>query len=189
MTALLATPEQLRLWLGLLADAEEELPTLAATNVIEGVSQLVCDYTGRPSIISEERTVRLTGSGSSELLLPGAPVTAVDEVILNPDSLDEGDPEDITDSVEWSEDGILEYRGYRWPLRRRYISVTFTSGFVACPPSIRNLVLRVSARAISNPEGLVQELVEGYQAGFSFDATRLPTLSPPDERELWPYRL
>lgn len=183
----LATPAQLRLWLGLPADSTEELPDATAELLIAGVSKQVLTFTRRSSFTSTETTVRVGGTGTGTILLPGWPVSAVTAVVEDPD----GDaPGDLLAYVDWSEDGILTLlTGGRWAARPRFYEVTFTHGYDEVPEDVRNLVLRVAARAFSNPEGLATEGVGGYNAGFAFDDTRLPTLSAPDRRELAAYVL
>ena len=191
----LASAEQLRTWLQLDGSDETSLPTNVADQALAGVSALVLRHCLRASIgtfRATEETVRLTGSGGGEMLLPGAPVLAVAELVEDPDgaatALVAG-----TD-FDWDEHGIVERRGGVFVRRRRWYRVRFTHGFVLdegemAPPDVVTVVLRVAARAISNPEGLATEGVGGYNAGFAFDETRLPTLSAPDRRDLDPYRL
>jgi hypothetical protein len=183
----LATPAELRLWLGLPDDATEELSDPAAELLIAGVSRQVLAYTRRSSFTTSTSTVRVAGTGSSTLILPGWPVSAVTAVVEDPDG---AAPGELVDYVEWSEDGVLELlSGGRWAARRRFYEITFEHGYAEVPEDVRNLVLRVAARAFANPEGLATEGVGGYNAGFAFDDTRLPTLSAPDRRELEPYVL
>lgn len=183
----LATPAELRLWLGLPADATDELPDAAASLLIAGVSKQVLTYTRRSAFTSTTETVRVAGTGSGTLILPGWPVTDVTAVVEDPDGTAPGD---LLAYVDWSEDGVLTlFSGGRWVARRRFYEVTFTHGFAEVPEDVRNLVLRVAARAFSNPEGLATEGIGGYNAGFAFDDTRLPTLSAPDRRELDGYVL
>lgn len=182
---LLASPEELRLWLGLAADDVASLSDELATLALEGPSRAVLSYCRRIRFATGEDTVRLAGGGTL-LMLPGAPVTAVATVTEDPD----GSATDITTSIDWTPEGLLKrLDGGYFAGRTRWYEVTFTHGFPEVPEDVRNIVLRVAARAISNPEGLATEGVGGYNAGFAFDETRLPTLSRPDRLELAPYRL
>lgn len=183
---LLATAEELRLWLDLEANDTDELPTERAELVLEGVSRAVLSYCRRLRFLTGTDTVRVSGRGSV-LLLPGWPVTAVTAVVDDPDG---DDPTDIVDDIEWDESGVVSFAlGGAFTRRARGYEVTFTHGYPEVPEDVRNVVLRVAARAISNPEGLATEGTGGYNAGFAFDETRLPTLSAPDRRELDEYRL
>lgn len=186
MTELLATAEDLRIWLELAADDEAELPATRAELLLEGVSSSVLAYCNRRTFAVVEETVRLDGTGSPEILLPGAPVVDLTAVTEDPDDAST----DLLALVEWSEHGILRLtNGGRWVRRFRHYSVTFSHGYAEIPEAVRNTVLRVAARGVSNPEGLATEGTGGYNAGFAFDETRLPVLSPPDRRELDPFRL
>lgn len=187
---LLATAAQLRLWLDLPADDVASLPDDRAALLLEGASRAVLTYCRRDQFTEEEVTVRVDGNGGRELLLPGWPVTAVASVVEDPDGATPTDLLSPTAYVEWSADGILStIGGGRFARRARWYEVTFTHGYPAVPEDVRNVVLRVAARAVSNPEGLATEGVGGYNAGFAFDDTRLPTLSTPDRRDLHEYRL
>jgi hypothetical protein len=182
---LLASAEELRLWLGLAADDEDSLSDELAEMALQGPSRAVLSYCRRSRLVSGTDTVRLAG-GVTILILPGAPVTDVAQVLEDPD----GAAVDITSSVDWTPDGLLSrFDGGYFARRHRWYEVTFTHGYEDIPEDVRNVVLRVAARAVSNPEGLATEGVGGYNAGFAFDETRLPTLSAPDRRELDPYRL
>lgn len=180
---LLAEPVELRRWLELDDDDTDALSDERATLLLEGVSRAVLTYCRRAAFASTAVTVRVDGSGTSTVLLPGAPVTEVASVVEDPD----GEATDL-DALEFTSDGILVAPG-RFARRARWYEVTFTSGYAEVPEDVRNVVLRVAARAVTNPEGLATEGTTGYNAGFAFDETRLPTLSAPDRRELDPYRL
>src|SRR5687768_14267595 len=99
----LATPEELRVWLQLEADDVAALPDDRATQALEGPTRAVLRYCNRETLLSVEATVRVDGSGGHELVLPGAPVTAVDAVVEDPDDT----AVDVTSYVDWSEHGIL----------------------------------------------------------------------------------
>lgn len=184
---LLATPAELRTWLELDADDTAALSDERANLILAGPSKAVLGYCRRPTFLSTEDTVRLDGSGWVDLILPGAPVTAVTAVVEDPD----GDATELVvgTDVDFSAHGILRRLNGYFARRFRWYDVTYTHGFADVPEDVRNVVLRVAARGVSNPEGLATEGVGGYNAGFAFDETRLPTLSAPDRRELDPYRL
>lgn len=196
---LLASAEELRRWVGLDPGDVAALSDESATLLLEGVSGQVIRYVTRnPEATTllageEPTTVDLDGNGSYELLLPGAPVLAVASVVEDPDTLETTlhDTElDVTGYIEWSRHGILRrLDGGVFVRRFRWYRVAFRFGYEAVPEDVRNLVLRVAARAFGNPEGLATEAVGGYSAGFAFDDTRLPTLSAPDRRELDAFRL
>jgi hypothetical protein len=76
------------------------------------------------------------------------------------------------------------------PSRRRWYVVVYARG-VAFPrlANVRNVILRVGARAVENPEGLTQENEVNYSNAYGFDDTRLPTLTDADRARFYPYRL
>lgn len=183
---LLAEPAELRRWLELDDTDVDALSEERATLLLEGASSSVLAFCKRSTFAEVEAEVVLDGNGAFELLLPGAPVVALAAVTEDP----AGEALDLLDDVEWSADGILRrLSGGRFARRFRWYGVTFTHGYPAIPEAVRNVVLRVAARAVGNPEGLATEGVGGYNAGFAFDDTRLPTLSAPDRRELGPFAL
>lgn len=197
----LATPEQLRRWVGLDPADVGALSEESATLLLEGVSGQVIHYITRnpeaTTLLAPEEpvTVDLDGTGSYEILLPGAPVLEVAAVDEDPDGtlpvvLHSTEAPVVTGYLEWSRHGILRrVDGGIFVRRFRWYRVSYRFGYEAVPEDVRNLVCRVAARAFSNPEGLATEGIGGYNAGFAFDDTRLPTLSAPDRRELDPFRL
>lgn len=182
----LATAANLRVWLDLAEDDVDELPDARAELLLDGVSGQVLRYCRRPTFaVVDAVGVILDGNGARELVLPGAPVVALSTVIEDP----EGDATEISDSVEWSATGVLRHLAGTFAARLRWYEVDYSHGYDDVPEDVRNLVCRVAARAVSNPEGLGTEAVGSYSAGFAFDETRLATLSAPDRRELDPFRL
>lgn len=193
----LASPDDLRLWLGGLS--AEQLSDERATLILEGVSDEVLEYTNRVELGFElkpadaDHAVRVNGTGTKVILLPDPPVTDVVKVVEDPD----GDALELVAGVdyEWDEDGVLTRLAEHWPSaggywrrRARFYEITYARGR-AVGTNVRNLVLRVSARAVANPEGLTQEGEAGYTNSYGFDATRLPSLSDADKLVLHPYRL
>lgn len=180
----LATAAELREFL---RQTEEELPEGRADLILEGVSGLIRDYTGRTFEAAGDATERVDGSGTIVLLLPSTPVADVSAVVEDPD----GDALELAaGDFEWSADGILRrLDGGRWLRRFRYYEVTYDSGYDTVPDTVKLVTLRVAARAIVNPEGLTQESAGGYAAGYGFDESRFAALAPADRRELEDYRL
>jgi hypothetical protein len=188
---MLASADDLRSYLGItsidLADARADL-------LLAGVSGLVLDYCNRPSFdVVTDEVVRLNGSGIPILLLPSFPVQGVTSVVENPDSLSGGTPHDLitpTNYIDWSDDGVIErVDGAMFLRRRRWYEVTYSHGYAGVPDSVKLLVLKVSARAVVNPEQLATEAIGTYTVGYAPDETRLPSLSDADRRDLAPYRL
>lgn len=192
----LATPGQLRVWLDLDENDEAAIPTGRAQLLLDGVAGAVLDYCNRTTFgVIEDETIVVDGNGGRELVLPRAPLLDVTAAIEDPTGLHElvnlvPPDEGWTERIEWSADGIVRrVDGGRFVRRFRWYSFTVSHGYEEIPTAARNTVLRVAARAVSNPEGLATESAGGYNAGFAFDETRLPVLTAPDRRELDPFRL
>lgn len=181
MPDLLVTAAELRSYLDLeeadLADARAEL-------IIGGVGGLVRAYTNQLLDVVAADTVTLDGTGTDVLLLPELPVTDVTAVT------DDGDALAEADNWAWTDTGILwRLGGNVWTAGRGRYEVTYDHGHATIPDAIRMVVLRVAARAVNNPEGLTQEGLGGYTAGYGFDSSRFAGLSDADRRELDPYRV
>lgn len=180
--ARLATAAELRSFLDQTAD---ELPDPRAELLLDLVSGSVEAYAteiaGRRFTVTDDETIRVDGSGTSILLLPGLPVTDVAAVIQDPDDTNEtlavGD-------WEWSPDGILRRLNGRWVRRFRYYAVTYSHGYDTVPDGVKLVVLRVAARATVNPEGLTQESAGGWAGGYGVDDSRFAGLTAIDLREL-----
>lgn len=195
MTELLASPEDLREFLELPA-GEGALTSSRATLLLGQVSGLVLSYCHRdrftvdPAGSGDDGTISelVDGTGSRDLLVARTPLLEVVSVVEDP----RGAATELLEGTgfEWSAHGILErIDGSLWRRRFRWYEVLYRAGFEAVPPAVELVVLRVAARAVTNPEGLATESGGGYVSGFAFDETRLPTLAPADRRDLDPYRL
>lgn len=165
-----------------------KIPNLDAGNaapVIAGVSAQVRRHTGRAWEAVDDDEIRVSGNGSTSLLLPRLPVRDVTSIIEDPD--DAATELLFGDHFEWSEDGIVRrIDGDVFRRRLRWYEFVYSHG-EAVTDDVKLVVLRVCARAAVNPEGLQQEQTAGYAAVFGQDATRLAVLSDPDRRELDEY--
>lgn len=192
MAAPLATAAELRTYLAL---EDDELVDARANLILEGVSGLVRDYCRQLLTEVEDDEIRLSGKGAVTLLLPETPVTAVSSIIEDPAGEATGlaGPDDASPVFEWDEDGILtRLDGGVWRRRARWYEVTYSHGFADDSDElkrIKQVVLRVAARAAANPEGLTQESIGGYAPGYGFDSSRFAALAPVDRDELAPYRI
>lgn len=182
---LLATAEELRLHLEML---EAELTDERAEQILAGVSGLVLDFVDRPTGFEvQTETIELDGHGGRTELLPRFPVVDVEKIVEDP----RGAATELEPDVhfEWSADGVIRrLDGNLFTRRLRYYEATVEHGFDGTPEGVKTVVLRVAARAVTNPEGLGTESTLGYSTGFAFDETRLFTLSGPDRRDLERYR-
>ncbi len=172
----LATATELRLFLEV---DDAVLPDDRADLILTVVSGLVRDEAHQLFDQVETDEVDLDGTGTDVLLLPELPVAAVASVLEDGSALVDG-----TD-YDWSTNGVLRRLNGQWIRRARYYTVTYTHGYAAPPDGLKGIVLRVAARIVDNPEGLVQEAIGGYSAGYRFDPA---ALNDADKRALDPYR-
>lgn len=172
----LASAAELRLFLEL---DTTDLPDDRAELILSVVSGLVRDEAHQLFDQVETDEVILDGTGTDVLLLPQLPVTAVASVEENGTALVGG-----TD-YDWSSNGILRRLNGSWVRRARYYTVTYSHGYAAPPDGLKGIVLRVAARVVDNPEGLVQEAIGGWSGAYRFDPA---SLNDADKRALDPYR-
>lgn len=179
----LITPDRLRNFL----DVDYgELDDERALEIIEGCSGVVLSYCNREGFEVTERDLLLDGSGTNVLLLPGHPVTEVSTIVEDP----RGAATELVSDVdfEWSAKGIMKrLDGGRWWRRARWYELTISEGYDETPAAVALVVERLCSRAAVNPEGLATESAGGWVGGYAFDATRLPTVSDPDRRDLAPF--
>jgi hypothetical protein len=185
---LLGSAAELRTLLDL---EEDELPDRRAEELLELVSGAVLAHCGRESFLVTDEPVEalLDGSGSSVMLLRNWPI--VDVTVVEEDPRDVYGTTTLEDDVdfEWSADGILTRRnGARWVRRARWYRIEYRFGFEEVPAAVKSVVLRAAARAAVNPEGLVQESLAGYAAGYGGEH-RSTALSAVDRAELAPFAL
>lgn len=172
----LASAVELRLFLEL---DETELPDDRAELILSVVSGLVRDEAHQLFDQVETDEVVLDGTGTDVILLPQLPVADVASVEENGTALVDG-----TD-YDWSTNGVLRRLNGSWVRRARYYTVVYSHGYANPPDGLKGIVLRVAARVVDNPEGLVQEAIGGYSAGYRFDPA---ALNDADKRALDPYR-
>ena len=172
----LASAVELRLFLEL---DETELPDDRAELILSVVSGLVRDEAHQLFDQVETDEAILDGTGTDVLLLPQLPVADVASVEENGTALVDG-----TD-YDWSANGVLRRLNGSWVRRARYYAVTYSHGYAAPPDGLRGIVLRVAARIVDNPEGLIQSAMGGYSEAYRFDPA---ALSDADKRALDPYR-
>lgn len=128
------------------------------------------------SLIQEETTVELDGTGTDVLLLPRWPVTAMASVTVI-DDLDE-DPVEVVEDVDfrWSRDGRLRRLCRCWPCVERAVTVTYTAGYPdeEIPAGIQSITLRLARQGWENPGGKESERLGDWNAKWA-RAEMLPT--------------
>lgn len=179
------TAEQLRLLMRLPAWTGEQEAT--ADLLLELAVGVVEDETGQ-ALEAATETVILDGTGTTKLVLPRWPVTAVTAVTIRGDDEDDqvlvhGADHDYT----WSAAGILTRIGGLWPCHDQAVEVEVTAGFSVIPPGVRRIVLRLSAAAWSNPSSLTAETLGDLSRSFNAADIGME-LSDKDRRTLGAYR-
>lgn len=111
------------------------------------------------TIDGASETVTLDANGTTKLVLPSWPVTAVASVAV------EGATLPATE-YEWSRVGLLSRISGVWPTKLASVAVTYTHGYASLPANVadalKSVTLAVAARAWSNPAGLVRMQIGSY---------------------------
>lgn len=161
---------------GVTVSAEEQ--TVVAT-ALDTASALIRDVAGSP--ISEVTdTVTIEGSASSWLALPGRPVSAVSEVLVDGSSVT-----DYTLSA-----GSL-WRACGW--RSFAVTVTYTHGLPTVPADVVDIVCRLAVKSLvsfrEQPDGtgvankpLISERIGDYSAVYTYAPTFSEMDIPKDMR-------
>lgn len=143
-------------------------PTSVHTVMLAVASSLVRAAAGGP-ILEAESTVTLWGLDESPWLdLPGCPVTAVDEVVWDGDTLDADDYKLV--------DGRLWRAGFWGGCEPIEITVTLTAGLPAVPPHVVQLVCDLAilgasaAEAGAHDPNVVAESIDDYSVTFASGA-------------------
>lgn len=158
-TDYLADPEDLAVWLGVPASDTKLLQALAAaSNRFRGQVR-------HPVSFVADDTITLDGHGTSSILLPAEPVTAIAGLSLDGVELVDG-----TD-YEWSQDGYVRRLNYLWPNRLRCIEVTYSHGYADIPPDIAEAIVdQARAQYVVRP-GVQTVQVGGQSVGFGAQAS------------------
>lgn len=157
---------------------------------VAGASGIIRDFCRWP--ISIERvTFTVDGSGTVVCSLPTLRLVGVDEVRIDGVVVEFADYVALTSvpltSYTWSENGQL-YRPVGWPARARCIQADVVHGYDSTPDTIRAVGLKLAARSVENPVGLVLKTVG--QVTRTFDSrTGSEDLSQLQMAQLAGYRL
>ncbi len=134
-----------------------------ANLVLEIASAAVVDAADVPieQVVNDELV--LPGSGSSLLLLPAWPVTAVGSVTADGVTL-------TADSYSWTRAGELR-RPAGWSRDTEYL-VTYTHGYQPeeIPTAVKSVTLQVAARIVANPQAMSQLSTDGMAGRFAANA-------------------
>lgn len=143
------------------------------TIIVNGVNTAINNYVGR-ELESDEYSEVYDGPGTDALLLKHFPVTAITEVLLKGQEIEEwtgwGDDDWESSSNEYymKDDGSagILYNRYCWPNGRAIISIQYTAGYETIPADIYLGTLQLAAywRNITQPSriGIVSEYLGAY---------------------------
>lgn len=109
-------------------------------------------------------TVTLDGNGLESLLLPAAPVVAVQSVTLEGVGLVDGV------DYEWSESGFLRRLDARWPDRLRCVRVVYDHGYDPVPEEVQEVVVDQARAMFSIDPGVQTRQVGGQSVTFGVQA-------------------
>ena len=149
--------------------------------LLESVSDSVRDAAGHP-ITEVETTIVREGSWDQNILLPGSPIRAVSEVLLD------GVP--VTD---WRLRNNRLWRAQGWSDSRSEVEITYTYGYAAVPADIVKLVATLVAAGVNEvAEGVgtdrnlaylsIDDYREGYRQG---DNEVVDLTEVPDRTKVW----
>lgn len=146
--AAFATPAELSAYTkGLISPTDER-----AQLVLDGATEAIRRYCGWNIAPAESVTATLDGGGR-ELYLPSLKVNSITSLTAD------GVAQQVTD-FEWSRiSGNLRHKGGcgYFPERWGGYVVVFNSGYEAVPADLKQIVLQVSAMALSSPTGATRE--------------------------------
>lgn len=134
----------------------------------------VIDAKTEQSLQLAETTHVMDGHGTSRLILPRWPVTAIASVI----ELDDRDePVVLVHRVDyrWSRHGILRRIRGCWPCKEQAVTVTLTAGHDPIPDSVRTMCLRIARAGWDNPLGLKAERLGDWSAQYVVPGMELTT--------------
>lgn len=169
--------------------------TATAELLLDLALGVIEEETGQP-LVSSTDTITLdgpsaddhphqVGTGTTKLVLPRWPVTAVTSVTLTEDDelLDEGKDADYT----WSASGVLTRCGGWWPSHDQAVDVTYTAGFLALPTGVKRMQLRLAMAGWSNPENLASESLGDHSRSYAAEMLGME-LTPAERRTLAAYK-
>lgn len=154
----LADPAELAASLGVAADDPKLVWALtAASRRFRGAVR------HQVSLVSGDE-VTLDGNGCESLLLPAAPVVAVESVTLDGGVLVEG-----TD-YSWSGDGFLRRLNGCWPDRLRCVTVVYDHGHDPVPEDVQEVVIDQARAMFRIDPGVQTKTVGGQSVTFGVQA-------------------
>lgn len=124
-----------------------------ANRAISEASAAIRNYTRQAIEAVTDETITLDCAGGARLFLPELPVTDIDEVI------EDGETLVATDDYKLGRHGILHRIGATWAVGIQVIEITYSHGYAAIPQTIVDVCTRAAAR--SYQAGLKTAAVSG----------------------------
>ena len=154
----LADPAELAVWLGV-PETDQKLITAlnAASRRFRGAVRHPVSFVAGDSLT-------LDGTGTESLLLPAAPVVAVDSVSLDGEALT------LDTDYSWSSDGFLRRLAGYWPDRLRCIEVVYSHGWNPVPDDIQEVVIDQAQAIYAVQPGVQQKTVGSQSVTFGVQA-------------------
>jgi len=150
---LLADPADLAALTGLPADDQRLVAALLSA------SRRFAGAVRHPVRLIEAETLVLDGTGTTTLVLPAAPVTAVSAVSVHGVTLNAAD-------YQWSADGLLE-RATPWPRARRCVQLVYSHGYDPIPGMVADAVTQAAHISLNTEPGLSTLAVGSMSVSFS----------------------
>lgn len=169
-----ATVAELSAFVGKDIDANDPTAELALSLASDAV-RAYC----RQSIDANTETITVQGSGSTLLLLPETPVTAVTEVKVDGETV-------AATLYSFTRYGALYRTSGLWPGITKSVEVTYTHGHEDIPGAVKAATLSVAARVLDSPAGIRQEAIGAYSVTYT---NGTPALLESETASLDPYRL
>lgn len=165
----------------------QPIETAQAALLLDGATAAIQEWTGQTIEAVEADEVTLVGNFTRKLVLPEMPVTAVDSVVVDGDTLT------VSTDFTWQRHGVLwrpRYANPNAPSQRsfevlggaywggpdREVVVTYDHGFATIPPMVKTVCLAIAVRAMGNPGGVRAEAIDGYSITYDRNGTSFQIL-------------
>lgn len=132
----------------------------AALAALDAATATVQSITGQQIEEVAGDVIVLDGSGTTVLMLPEVPVSAVASVAIDGDALD-------TTEYEWSADGYVRRINGVWPANLRNIEVEYDHGYATIPTIVVSITAKLAARSLDTPLAVRQEAIGAYSATYN----------------------
>jgi hypothetical protein len=177
-----ATPDELSVYSKGSISADDE----RSQTILDGATKAIRNFCGWNIAPAEDVSVTLDGGGSV-LYLPSLQVNGIASVAVNGATVDPS-------AYQWSRQtgNVRLTTAPSWPDVWGGIEVIFNSGFADVPADLKQIVLQVSAMALSSPTGATREQAGAVAMAWATTAPGVSgglTLLDRDRANLAAYKL